>query len=227
MNASISKYAPKTKTYGMTISLTNRALISVGISNLTAGTYWQQVYSSLSLSMTTETSSFLHSQDTFRTYRKKYVGRTDIKSKRVKDNNMKIIELMEQQRKDIKRGVTYKSGCAIDSNDTPDYIRTTEMKKKEILIVIYPFYGCLARGHKTTGAKNCRYHGLKNLGQLNTTINDYLANLYQENYGEFNKGSSRTHPVVPTALLQIDYCLFARGLKIRRLLFMSGVLEKR
>ena len=39
MNASISKYAPKTKTYGMTISLTNRVLISVGISNLTTETY--------------------------------------------------------------------------------------------------------------------------------------------------------------------------------------------
>ena len=140
---------------------------------------------------------------------------------------MKIKELMEQQRKDIKRGVTYKSGCAIDSNDASDYIRTAEIKKKELLRVTCPFYGCFERNHKTTAAKNCRYYGLKNLGQLNTTINDYLANLYPENYGEFNKGSSRTHPVVPIALIQIDYCLFARGLKIRRLLFMSGILEKK
>ena len=140
---------------------------------------------------------------------------------------MKIKELMGQQRKDIKRGVTYKSGYAIDSNNAPDCIRIAEMKKNEQFRVTCPFYGCFARGHKTTGAKNCRYHDLKNLGKLNTTINDYLANLYPENYGEFNKGSSRTHPVVPTALLQIDYCLFARGLKIWRLLFMSGVLEKK
>ena len=33
MNASIAKYAPKTKTYGMTISLTNRVMIARGINN--------------------------------------------------------------------------------------------------------------------------------------------------------------------------------------------------
>ena len=120
MSASISKYAPKTKTHGMTISLTNRVLISVGIRNLTAVTYWEQVYSSLGLSMADETASFLKTQDIFRIYRKKYAARTDIKSKRAKENNIKIKILMEQQRKDIKRGVTYKSGCAIDSNDAPD-----------------------------------------------------------------------------------------------------------
>ena len=62
MNASISKYAPKTKTYGMTISLTNRVLIAV--------TYWEQVYSSLGLSMADETVSFLKTQEIFRIYRK-------------------------------------------------------------------------------------------------------------------------------------------------------------
>ena len=61
---------------------------------------------------------------------------------------MKIKELMEQQRKDIKRGVTYKSGCAIDSNDAPDYIRTAEMKKKELLRVTCPFMVVLHRDTK-------------------------------------------------------------------------------
>ena len=99
MNASISKYTHKTKTHGMTISLTNRVLISVGISNLTAETYWEQVYFSLGLSMATKTTSFLKSQDTFRCYKKKCAARTDIKSKRAKDNNNKIIVLMEQQKR--------------------------------------------------------------------------------------------------------------------------------
>ena len=39
MNASISKYVPKTKTYGMTISLTNRVIVCAGISNLGAENY--------------------------------------------------------------------------------------------------------------------------------------------------------------------------------------------
>ena len=36
MNISIAKYAPKTKTYGITISLTKRVMIVIGISNLGA-----------------------------------------------------------------------------------------------------------------------------------------------------------------------------------------------
>ena len=106
------------------------------------------------------------------------------RNKRAKDNNMKIKELMEQQRKDIKRGVTYKSGCAIDSNDAPYYIRIAEMKKKEILRVTCPFYGCFERGHKTIADKSCRYNGIKNLVQLNSSINNYLEKIYPENYGE-------------------------------------------
>ena len=96
MNVSISKYTPKTETYGMTISLTDRVLISVSISNLIAKTYWEQVYFSLVLSMATETTSFLKSQDTFQLYREKYAVRIDIKSKRAKDDNNKIKVLMEQ-----------------------------------------------------------------------------------------------------------------------------------
>ena len=185
MNALISKYSPKTKTYGMTISLTNRVLISVGISNLTAEIYWDHVYFSLGLSMATETTSFLKSQDTFRFYRKKYAVKTIIKSKRAKYNNNKIKVLAEQQKKDKKRNVTYKSGCALDSNDVPDYIRLAEMKKKVIFKVTCPFNSCFVKGNITNAAKKCRYNGKKNIGQLNSAINDYLAKLYSESNGEY------------------------------------------
>ena len=184
----------------MTISLTNRVSISVGISNLTAATYWQQVYSSLGLSMATETSSFLHSQDIFRTYRKQYAGRTDIKSKRAKNNNMKIKELMEQQIKDIKRGVTYKSGCAIDSNDAPEI-------KSDL-----PILWLLCTGTQNHRCQKLPIPWSKKSGSVEHYHQRLPSNFISSNYGEFNKGSSRTHPVVPTALFQIDYCLFTRGL---------------
>ena len=61
MNASITKYAPKTKTYGMTISLTNRVMIAIGIN----------VYNKLDITMAPETVSFLQSQEKSRFYRKK------------------------------------------------------------------------------------------------------------------------------------------------------------
>ena len=59
MNNSIAKYTPKTKTYGMTISLTNRVMIAIGVSNLGAGSYWKRVYSRLVIPMSPETTSFL------------------------------------------------------------------------------------------------------------------------------------------------------------------------
>ena len=90
MNAFVSKYAPKTKIYGMTISLTNSVMIFVGIGNLTAEQYWGQGYLTLDLTMATETTFFLKSQVTSWSYKKMHQARTDIKSKRAKDNNNKI-----------------------------------------------------------------------------------------------------------------------------------------
>ena len=63
----------------MTISLANRVMIAVGISNLTAEKYWGLVYSNLDLTMATETISFLKPQDTTRFYKKMYQERTVIK----------------------------------------------------------------------------------------------------------------------------------------------------
>ena len=79
MDISVSKYTPKTKTYGMTISLANRVMIAVGINNLTAEKYWGLVYSSLDLIMATDTISFLKPQDTSRFYKKMYQEKTVIK----------------------------------------------------------------------------------------------------------------------------------------------------
>ena len=47
-----------------------------------------------------------------------------------------------------------------------------------------PFYGFFIKNHITSGAKKCRYRGLKILGQLNAAVNDYLAKMYLEHYGE-------------------------------------------
>ena len=51
MNASITKYAQKKKTYRITISLTNRVMISIGINNFGEEKYWRRVYNELDISM--------------------------------------------------------------------------------------------------------------------------------------------------------------------------------
>ena len=81
MNASVRKYAPKTKTYGMTISLTNRVMVCADISNLGAENYRNAVYSSLKLDMVHETTAFLRSQDQIRDYKKHYRSLTKVKIK--------------------------------------------------------------------------------------------------------------------------------------------------
>ena len=70
MNASITKYVPKTKTYGMTISLTNKLMITIGINNYGVEKYWRRVYNELDIAMVPETISFFQSQDKSRFYRK-------------------------------------------------------------------------------------------------------------------------------------------------------------
>ena len=95
MNTSIAKYSPKTKTHGMTISLTNRVMIAIGILNLGASLFWINVYSALNISMVPESISSLKSQDQSRVYGKKYEERHDVKLLRMSNYNKKIKDLME------------------------------------------------------------------------------------------------------------------------------------
>ena len=102
MNNYIAKYAPKMITYGMTISLTNRVMIVIGVSNLGAGSYWKRVYSMLVIPMSPETTSFLQNQDKYRSYRSTYAKKTEVKKHRMNMQNQKIKDLMEKEKIDEK-----------------------------------------------------------------------------------------------------------------------------
>ena len=66
MNNYIVEYAPKTKKSGMTISLTNRVMIVIGVDNLGVESYWKRVYLRLVIPMSPETTSFLQYQNKYR-----------------------------------------------------------------------------------------------------------------------------------------------------------------
>ena len=103
-------------------------------------------------------------------------------------NNNKIKELMEKQRIDEKQGKTYGGGVALECDSIPRYIHEAEERKKELLGKNRcTFYGCFIKGHLTTKAKKCQYHGVKNKEELNERINAYLKNIYPEQYGECYK----------------------------------------
>ena len=107
-----------------------------------------------------------------------------VKKRRVTTNNNKIKGLMEKQRIDEKQRKTYGSGVAIESYSIPEFVKETEERKKELLGIQCLFYGCFVKEHKTTKAKKCQYHGVKNKEELNVKINAYLQKHYQEQYGE-------------------------------------------
>ena len=66
----------------------------------------------------------------------------------------------------------------------PYYIREGGEQEEGAIEGNLSFFRWFLKGHVTNGAKKCRYNGTKTLGQLNSAVNDYLAELYPENYGE-------------------------------------------
>ena len=227
MNASISKYAPKTKTYGMTISLTNRVMVCAGINNLGAENYWNSVYSSLELDMGNETTSFLRSQDQNRGYKKHYQSLTRVKIKRVSDNNFKIKELMNKQKLDDGKGMTYGAGVAIEVTETlPLYIQKAENDKKTLLGIDCKWYGCFEKGHKTNAAKKCQYYACYDDEEIKEKMHAYLKQIYPTHYGECYKYSSRINHslILPPWPSKIA---FPEGLQISHCLFMNLFLKKK
>ena len=68
-------------------------------------------------------------------------------------NNNKRKDLMEKQRIHEKQGKTYGSGVALESDSILEFVKEGEERKRELLGIKCPFYGCFVKGHKTTKAK--------------------------------------------------------------------------
>ena len=51
MNTSIAAYAPKTKTFSKTMSLTNRTCIAIGVKNMGKLLFWKKIYERLGMEM--------------------------------------------------------------------------------------------------------------------------------------------------------------------------------
>ena len=100
----------------MTISLTNRMMIAIGVSNLGAESYWMRIYSRLVIPMSPETTSFLQNQDKYRSYRSTCAKKTEAKKHRMNTQNQKIKDLMEKQKIDEKAGKTYGTSVTLETN---------------------------------------------------------------------------------------------------------------
>ena len=63
LNQSISKYAPKNKYLGSTMTLTHRVHVAVGIHNLENLTFWEHVYQELEFGMCFVIRGYLSRKD--------------------------------------------------------------------------------------------------------------------------------------------------------------------
>ena len=148
------------------------------------------------------------------------IQRMDVsKKRRVTTNNNKIKELMEKQRIYEKQGKTYRCGVALDSDSIPEFVKEAEERKKELLGIQCPFYGCFVKGHKTTKAKKCQYRGVRNKEELNVKINAYLQKHFQNN--TVSVVNSHLISPIPEIASMASKIPFTEGLQILNLLFIN------
>jgi hypothetical protein len=116
-NKSVAKYAPKDRTYSMTMSLTTRVGIAAGVSILGWKGYWERVFAAMGIKTGEHTRTMLERKDKRKAYKEEYVSRPDVKRARSESSSSKWRESFAGQIEDKKSGVTYKSGVRANGED--------------------------------------------------------------------------------------------------------------
>ena len=132
MNQSIAKYAPKNKSYGSTMSLSNRVAIAVGVFNYGHEKFWREVYSDIGMTMTSTLSLHLQMKDRKIEKRRENEKKPSVKLRRAQKQIERTNQLMEMERKDREKGAIYGTGIAI-TNVVPDEVRKKENELKKML----------------------------------------------------------------------------------------------
>ena len=154
LNLLVSKYAPKTKTYGSSMSLQNRIAIAIGVQNYGQHKFFSLVYNELGKS---SFSQHLQRKDSLTEKRREYEQRLSVKKKRSQKRNDETKQLLEKQKRDKETGSTYGSPGTLNIV-VPEEVWRKENEIKELLDCQCELYGCYAGGHKTKASKKCKYH---------------------------------------------------------------------
>jgi len=148
LNLSVAKYAEKRKTYSMSMSLTNRVSVAVGIRNEGYIGYWESVFKRIGLKLGASLTETLKNKDIIKQRDNMKKGSVLGKRKRKTDFNATIKELTLKQCEGNKRKRNYRSGMAIgqSANIVEEVVRCT----------YYPF--CKAKeSHSSARSKVCDY----------------------------------------------------------------------
>ena len=110
MNKMIAKYAPNNRVFCGTSSLQGRVFFALGVHSVTLPKYVSAICSKFGLTQPKCVSSFLEHKQKTVTYHNKHKKRLTSKRKRSIHKKMKHKVMLQKERKDEARGVTYKSG---------------------------------------------------------------------------------------------------------------------
>ena len=180
LNSVIAKYAPKNRTYGTTMSLSNRIAIVIGIHNMGHLAYWSEVFKRVGLGMPTDLLENLERLDHVKSWKRKYNSAPVVKQKRVKARNEKMQTLLKQQKKDHTRGAIYSAGYAV-KDPIPKAVKNTEDELRHKGKVKCKLYGCHGKNHKTNASKRCMYYGC-DTDVLGESFNEQLQRLYPQHF---------------------------------------------
>ena len=183
LNNVVSRYAPKNRTYGTTMSLSNRIAIVIGVHNLGHLGFWKEVYHLIGLPMSTDLHNNLLRKDGRKDLKRKYNEKKEVKSKRAKKNHDKTKDMIKKQIADAKRGATYRSGIALE-DIIPKSVVDLENDLRKEGKVRCKFYGCHGVKHRTKASKDCTYHKYKKNSLLKSAMDAKLRSLYPHCYGE-------------------------------------------
>ena len=181
MNQSIAKYAPKNKSYGSTMSLSNRVAIAVGVFNYGHEKFWKEVYSDIGMTMTSTLSLHLQMKDRKIEKRRENEKKPSVKLRRAQKQIERTNQLMEMERKDREKGATYGTGIAI-TIIVPDEVRKKENELKKMLGSRCENFGCYASGHKTKKSKKCKYHTFKTQKEADDESDRFMRLKYPRCY---------------------------------------------
>ena len=198
MNQSVSKYAPKNKSYGASMSLATRVSVAIGVFNLGHYQYWLEVYHHLGLCMSQTLSDHLKKKDEAIAKKRENQKKLSVKIKRSQKQIELTKRLIETEMRDKKRGLSYGSGMAITVL-VPEGVCEKENEVKKLLDCNCELFGCYAGGHKTKKSKKCKYHTCNSNSEVEEAMDTFLRYKYPKFY----------HGEMVTCLWSLFFCYFA------------------
>jgi hypothetical protein len=119
-NKSVSKYAPKGRTYSMTMALTARICIAAGVANVGAYKYWTEVMDGLGIAKGDHTEAFLLDKTRRVRYKHEYQCSIPVKRKRTEMKSKKWRDIMKKQGNEEKAGLNYQTGVRNGDDEEED-----------------------------------------------------------------------------------------------------------